>query len=63
MFNFVTEELGRIPGVRRTQTYLLPLKIKDMDSWLPRELLPRELLPRELLYEELEEGNVKVEDK
>jgi Lrp/AsnC family transcriptional regulator for asnA, asnC and gidA len=35
LFNFTTENLGKIPGVRRTQTYLLPLKIKDLDSWLP----------------------------
>jgi Lrp/AsnC family transcriptional regulator for asnA, asnC and gidA len=35
LFDFVTENLGKIPGVRRTQTYLLPLKIKDLDTWLP----------------------------
>ena len=35
LFNFTTEELGKIPGVRRTQSYLLPLKLKDLDSWLP----------------------------
>ena len=35
LFEFTTERLGKIPGVRRTQTYLLPLKIKDLDSWLP----------------------------
>jgi Lrp/AsnC family transcriptional regulator for asnA, asnC and gidA len=35
LFDFTTEQLGKIPGVRRTQTYLLPLKIKDLDSWLP----------------------------
>jgi Lrp/AsnC family transcriptional regulator for asnA, asnC and gidA len=35
LFEFVTEKLGRIPGVRRTQSYLLPLKIKDLDTWLP----------------------------
>jgi len=35
LFNFVTEILGKIPGIRRTQSYLLPLKIKDLDSWLP----------------------------
>ena len=58
LFNFVTEELGRIPGVRRTQTYLLPLKIKDMDSWLPRELLSTDLL-----FKELNVKNAKVEDK
>jgi len=35
LFDFTTEKLGKIPGVRRTQTYLLPLKIKDLDTWLP----------------------------
>lgn len=35
LFDFVTENLGKIPGVRRTQTYLLPIKIKDLDTWLP----------------------------
>jgi Lrp/AsnC family transcriptional regulator for asnA, asnC and gidA len=35
LFEFVTEQLGRIPGVRRTQTHLLPLKVKDIDAWLP----------------------------
>ena len=39
MFNFVTEKLGKIPGVRRTQSYLLPLKIKDLDTWLPPDVL------------------------
>jgi Lrp/AsnC family transcriptional regulator for asnA, asnC and gidA len=35
LFDFVTEKLGTIPGVRRTQSYLLPLKLKDLDTWLP----------------------------
>jgi Lrp/AsnC family transcriptional regulator for asnA, asnC and gidA len=35
LFNFVTEKVGKIPGVRRTQTYILPLKLKDLDTWLP----------------------------
>ena len=35
LFNFVTEELGKIPGVRGTQIHLLPVKIKDLASWLP----------------------------
>jgi len=38
LFDFVTEKLGKIPGVRRTQSYLLPLKIKDIDTWLPPEV-------------------------
>ena len=39
LFDFVTEKLGKISGVRRTRTHLLPLKIKDMDTWLPPNIL------------------------
>jgi Lrp/AsnC family transcriptional regulator for asnA, asnC and gidA len=39
LFDFVTEKLGKIPGVRRTQSFLLPLKIKDLDTWLPPNVL------------------------
>ncbi len=39
LFDFVTEKLGKIPGVRRTQSYLLPLKIKDLDTWMPPSVL------------------------
>ena len=39
LFEFVTEKLGKIPGVRKTQSYLLPLKIKDLDTWLPPNVL------------------------
>ncbi|TET97262.1 MAG: Lrp/AsnC family transcriptional regulator [Anaerolineales bacterium] len=39
LFDFVTEKLGKISGVRRTRTYLLPLKIKDLDTWLPPNVL------------------------
>jgi len=35
LFDFVTEKLGKIPGVRRTQSFLLPVKLKDLDTWLP----------------------------
>jgi len=39
LFDFVTEQLGNIPGVRRTQTHLLPVKLKDIDSWLPEKVV------------------------
>jgi len=39
LFNFITEKLGKIPGIRRTQSYLLPLKLKDLDTWLPPNVL------------------------
>jgi Lrp/AsnC family transcriptional regulator, regulator for asnA, asnC and gidA len=38
LFNFVSEKIGKIPGVSRTQSYLLPLKIKDFDTWLPPDV-------------------------
>jgi DNA-binding Lrp family transcriptional regulator len=40
LFDFVTDQLSGIPGVRRTQTHLLPVMLKDIDSWLPPELIP-----------------------
>jgi Lrp/AsnC family transcriptional regulator for asnA, asnC and gidA len=39
LFTFVDEILGNIPGVRRTQSYVLPLKIKDLDTWIPPNVL------------------------
>lgn len=39
LYDFIIEKLGNIPGVRRTQTYLLPLKIKDNATWLPPNVL------------------------
>jgi Lrp/AsnC family transcriptional regulator for asnA, asnC and gidA len=42
LFDFVTEQLGRIPGVRRTQTFLLPAKLKDIDTWLPDNVIADE---------------------
>jgi Lrp/AsnC family transcriptional regulator for asnA, asnC and gidA len=39
LFEFVTEKLGKIPGVRRTQSYLLPVKLKDFDTWMPPGVL------------------------
>jgi len=39
LFDFVTEIIGKIPGVRRTQSYIMHLTIKDLDTWLPPEVL------------------------
>ena len=38
LFQFVDEKLGKIPGVRRTQSYVLPIKLKDLDTWLPPDI-------------------------
>lgn len=35
LYNFVIEVLGQIPGVHRTETYLLPLNIKNVTTWMP----------------------------
>ncbi len=35
LYNFVIEVLGKIPGIRHTQTYILPLIIKENATWLP----------------------------
>jgi Lrp/AsnC family transcriptional regulator for asnA, asnC and gidA len=39
LYNFVIEVLGKTPGVRNTQTFLLPLKIKNISTWLPPDML------------------------
>jgi len=39
LYNFVIEALGKIPGVRQTQTFLLPLKIKNKATWIPPDVL------------------------
>ncbi len=35
LFDFVADQIGQIEGVRRTQTHLLPFKLKSQDNWLP----------------------------
>jgi len=35
LFRFVTEVIGKLPGVRDTKTYPLPLNIKSITTWLP----------------------------
>ncbi|MFC1922647.1 Lrp/AsnC family transcriptional regulator [Chloroflexota bacterium] len=39
LYNFVIEVMGKTPGVRNTQTFLLPLKIKTIATWLPPDML------------------------
>jgi Lrp/AsnC family transcriptional regulator for asnA, asnC and gidA len=39
LFDFVSEKIGKRPGVTRTQSYLLPIKIKDFDTWIPPNVL------------------------
>lgn len=35
LYQFITDQLHTIPGVRRTQTVLLPIKLKDVYQWQP----------------------------
>jgi DNA-binding Lrp family transcriptional regulator len=34
LYNFVIEVLGKIPGVRHTETYPLTLNIKNIATWM-----------------------------
>jgi DNA-binding Lrp family transcriptional regulator len=42
LFDFVTDKIAQIPGVQRTQTHLLPLKLKAQDSWMPTHVVHKE---------------------
>jgi len=39
LYNFVIETLGKIPGVRHTQTYPLPVKLKSSATWMLPDVL------------------------
>ncbi len=39
LYEFVIETIGKIPGVRHTKTFPLPLNLKDITSWLPPEVI------------------------
>jgi Lrp/AsnC family transcriptional regulator for asnA, asnC and gidA len=39
LYDFVIETISRIPGVRHTKTFPLPLNLKDITSWLPPEVI------------------------
>jgi len=41
LYEFVIENLSNIPGVRHTETYLLPLNLKTNASWLPPDILDK----------------------
>jgi len=43
LFNFVTEVIGKIPGVRKTHISFVPIKIKDDHVWpIPSSLIEKE---------------------
>ena len=33
LYRFATETIGALPWVRKTNTYVVPLKLKDIDDW------------------------------
>ena len=39
LYEFIIETLGKIPGVRHTQTTPLPLILKDITTWMPPNAL------------------------
>ena len=39
LYDFVTEVIGKIPNVRHTETFPLPLNLKTNATWLPPESL------------------------
>ncbi|MGB9722659.1 MAG: Lrp/AsnC family transcriptional regulator [Chloroflexia bacterium] len=43
LYRFVTEVVAQVPGVRRTETYLVPIILKDVYEWrIPRECVAPE---------------------
>lgn len=43
LYRFVTEVVSQVPGVRRTETYLVPIILKDVYEWhIPRECVAPE---------------------
>jgi Lrp/AsnC family transcriptional regulator for asnA, asnC and gidA len=47
LYEFVTEVLGKIPGVRKTTTSMVPFIIKDFDQWRIPGTLFRDARPEE----------------
>ena len=43
LYHFTTEVIGRVPGVQRTQTYFMPLNVKDHFTWLPPDINENDL--------------------
>ena len=43
IFRFVMEVIGKMPGVRKTTTSIVPLVLKDVYQWkIPRDAIPEE---------------------
>jgi DNA-binding Lrp family transcriptional regulator len=37
MYSYVSEVIGNVPGVEKTQTMLIPGVLKDVGDWVPPE--------------------------
>ena len=47
IYKFVTEEVRKVPGVRKTTTSIVPLVIKDVYQWRVPESIMREIAEKE----------------
>ena len=47
IYRFVTEEVRKVPGVRKTTTSIVPLVIKDVYQWRIPEHITREIAEKE----------------
>jgi DNA-binding Lrp family transcriptional regulator len=47
IYQFVTEVIRKVPGVRKTTTSIVPLIIKDVYQWRIPESIMRELAEKE----------------
>jgi Lrp/AsnC family transcriptional regulator, regulator for asnA, asnC and gidA len=53
LYDFVTEVLGKIPGVRKTTTSMVPFIVKDIDQWrIPSSVFRDSRMEREDVPEE-----------
>ena len=60
VYQFVTNEIGKIPGVRKTTTSIVPLVLKDIYQWkIPGSACMSEKNEMLSLVEENEDGNNK----
>jgi len=48
LYNFVIEVVGKISGIRHTETYLLPLNIKTIATWMPPHVFEEDKKTRDL---------------
>ena len=48
IYQFVTEVVRKVPGVRKTTTSIVPLILKDVYQWRVPESIAREILEKEV---------------